>query len=38
MQVETTQQRVHWLHTLEEGLERAKETGKKVLLDFFNPG
>ena len=27
-----------WLHSLDEGLDRAKSTGKAVLLDFFNPG
>lgn len=32
------EKRVQWLQSLEEGLERSKETGKVVLLDFFNPG
>jgi hypothetical protein len=33
-----TEQRIEWLHSLEEGLERAKSSAKPVLLDFFNPG
>ncbi len=29
---------VRWLNDLNEALRRAKDEGKPVLLDFFNPG
>lgn len=28
---------VHWLNTLDEALERAKQEDKLVALDFFSP-
>lgn len=28
---------IQWLHNLDEGLEKGRQTGKPVLLDFFNP-
>ena len=37
MAVETKPQ-VRWTDSLEAALENAKQTGKLVLLDFFNPG
>ena len=33
-----TEQKVNFLHSLEEGLSQAKQTGKNLLFDFFNPG
>lgn len=38
MAMETKSKNVEWLTSLEEGLARAKETGRVLLLDFFNPG
>jgi hypothetical protein len=38
MAVETKPARVQWLDSLDDALAAAKETGKLVLLDFFNPG
>ena len=29
---------VEWLSSLDDALSQAKQTGKVVLLDFFNPG
>jgi hypothetical protein len=37
MSVET-KRGFEWLYSLEEGLQKARETGNNVLLDFFNPG
>lgn len=31
-------QRFEWLQSLDEGLQLARETGKNILFDFFNPG
>jgi hypothetical protein len=28
---------VHWLHDLDEAMNRAKEENRFVLLDFFSP-
>jgi hypothetical protein len=38
MAMETKPKSVEWLASLDEGLARAKETGRVLLLDFFNPG
>ncbi len=29
---------INWIESFDEGLRRAKGTGKLVFLDFFNPG
>jgi len=29
---------INWITSFEAALEKAKETGQPVLLDFFNPG
>ena len=29
---------IKWRHSLEEAREEAKQTGKLVLIDLFNPG
>ncbi len=28
---------INWLHSLDEALERSRDTGKPVLVDFFSP-
>lgn len=28
---------IAWFHSLDEGLRRARETGKGVMIDFFSP-
>jgi hypothetical protein len=38
MAVEVKPASVQWMDSLEDALATAKETGKLVLLDFFNPG
>jgi hypothetical protein len=38
MSVQTKPAHVEWIDSLDDALAMAKETGKLVLLDFFNPG
>jgi len=38
MAVGTKTASIEWLDSLDDALAIAKETGKLVLLDFFNPG
>ena len=38
MAIGTPTVQVQWIDSLDEALVKAKETGKLVLLDFFNPG
>lgn len=38
MAIETMPAQGLWTRSLDEALVKAKETGKLVLLDFFNPG
>jgi hypothetical protein len=33
-----TRPHIEWLQSYDEAVEKAKSTGKLVLLDFFNPG
>lgn len=38
MSVEMKPELVNWLDSLDDALAMAKQSGKLVLLDFFNPG